>query len=163
MNSVDDLLDEMDAMLDKSKGLPLAKGKLLIDAERLREIIDDIRLSLPTEIRKARGIVSESADIVAEARKDAETITRKAEEKARILVSQEEIVRKATIQSNETIAQAQTKAREIRKSATDYAESIMRKTEEIIAEKLGELRRARSNLQSAVQAEAMVRNDDGRN
>ena len=162
MNSVEDLLDEIDAMLDKSKGLPLAKGKLMVDGDRVREIIDDIRLSLPNEIRKARGIVSESANLLAEARKDAETITRKAEEKARILVSQEEIVRKATVQSNDILTQAQTRAREFRKSATDYSENIMRKTEEIIAEKLAELRRARANLQSAVQADAMIKSDDAK-
>ena len=154
MNSIEDLLDEMDALVDKSKGIPLVKGKALIDVEQLRSIIDDIRLNLPVEIRKARGIVGEHSEILSEARKDAESITRKAEERARQLVSQEEVVRRATIQANETITQSQTKAREIRKTATDYAENVMRKTEEIISEKLGELRRARSNLQSAVAAES---------
>lgn len=150
MKSVEELLDEMDILIDSSKGVPLVRDRAMVDVTQLRAILEDIRLQLPVEIRKARGIVSEHGEILTEARKDAETITRKAEERARQLISQEEVSRRATIQSNEMVAQAQTKAREIRKSATDYAENMMRKTEEIMAEKLGELRRARQNLQAAV-------------
>jgi len=154
MVSIEELLDEMDALLDKSKAMPFGNGKSIVNVDRLRELIDDIRLHMPQEIRQARAIAMERNDIIANARKEAESITRKAEERARTMVDKEEVVRRATIQSNEQIAQAQTKARDIRRGATDYAEDIMRTTEEVISQKLNELRQARQNLRSAVRSES---------
>jgi len=153
MVSIEELLDEMDALLDKSKAVPFGSGKAMVNVDRLRELIDDIRLHMPQEIRQARAIVMERNDIIASARKEAESITRKAEERARTMVDKEEVVRRATIQSNEQISQAQSKARDIRRGATDYAEDIMRTTEEVISQKLNELRQARQNLRSAVRNE----------
>ncbi len=154
MVSIEELLDEMDALLDSSKAVPFSSGKAMVNVDRLRELIDDIRIHMPQEIRQARAIAMERNDIIASARKEAESITRKAEERARTMVDKEEVVRRATIQSNEQISQAQTKAREIRKGATDYAEDIMRTTEDVISQKLNELRQARQNLRSAVRSEA---------
>ena len=158
MVSIEELLDEMDALLDKSKAVPFGNGKAMVNVDRLRELIDDIRLHMPQEIRQARAVVMERNDIIANARKEAESITRKAEERARTMVDKEEVVRRATIQSNEQISQAQTKAREIRRGATDYAEDIMRTTEEVISQKLNELRQARQNLRSAVRSENAATN-----
>jgi len=154
MVSIEELLDEMDALLDKSKAVPFGGGKAMVNVDRLRELIDDIRLHIPQEIRQARAIAMERNDIIADARKEAESITRKAEERARTMVDKEEVVRRATIQANETISQAQSKARDIRKGATDYAEGIMRTTEEVISQKLNELRQARQSLRSAVRSES---------
>lgn len=153
MISIDELLEEMDSMLDKAVSVPLSGGKAMVNTEKLREIIDDIRLHLPNEIRQARAIAAERNDIISEARKEAESITRKAEERARAMINQEEVVRRATIQANETVSQAQTKAREIRKSATDYAENIMRTTEDAIGQQLAELRQARQSLRTTVKNE----------
>jgi len=104
MLSVDELLDEMDALLEKATVIPLSGGKAMVNVERFGELIEDIRCNLPKEIRQARAIAADRNDIIADARKEAEGITRKAEERARQMVSQEEIVRRATIQANETIA-----------------------------------------------------------
>lgn len=155
MVSIEELLDEMDSILDKTKVLPFGGGKAMVNVERLRELIDDIRLHIPQEIRQARAIALERNDIIADARKEAESITRKAEERARALVDKEEVVRRATIQANEMISQSQTKARDIRKGATDYAEGIMRATEDIVSQKLNELRQARQSLRSSVRGDSM--------
>lgn len=154
MVSIEELLDEMDELLERARAVPFGGGKALVNADRLRELIEDIRLHIPKEIKQARAIAMERNDIIADARKEAESITRKAEERARTMVDKEEVVRRATIQASESIAQAQTKAREIRKGATDYAEGIMRTTEEVISQKLNELRQARQSLRSAVRSDS---------
>lgn len=156
MLSVDELLDEMDALLEKATVIPLSGGKAMVNVERFSELIEDIRCNLPKEIRQARAIAADRNDIIADARKEAEGITRKAEERARQMVSQEEIVRRATIQANETVAQAQTKSREIRKGATEYAENILRKTEDLMSQKLTELRQARTSLRNTARAESAI-------
>lgn len=151
MISTDEFLERMDEILDQAPAAPLRAGKVIVNADELRKLIDDIRLHLPQEIRQARAIVAERNDIVADARRDAESITRQAEERARKMIDKDDVKRRAQIAASEIRAQAQTQAREIRKAATDYSENIMRTTEDIISQKLAELRQARQNLRASVR------------
>lgn len=153
MISIDELLEELDSMMDKAVSVPLSGGRAVVNTDKIKDIIDDIRLHLPSEIRQARAIAAERNEIIAEARKEAESITRRAEERARAMTAKEEIVRRATIQANETVSQANTKAKEIRKRAIDYAEGIMRASEDTLSKQLSELRQSRQNLRSTAKPE----------
>ena len=107
--SVEELLEKIDDMLDRAWNMPLSGGKCLIEAEQLRDILDDIRANLPSEIRQAKAIVNDRTDIVATARKEAESIIRTAEERARSMVSHEEVVRQAQAKAKEILAYELTK------------------------------------------------------
>ena len=61
----------------------------MVDVEKVRDIIDDIRLNMPAEIRQAKAIVQDRADIVESAKKEAEAIVKRAEDRARAMVAQE--------------------------------------------------------------------------
>ena len=139
--TVDELLEQIDDMLDKAWSFPLS-GKCMVDAERLRNIVDDIRGNMPSEVRQARAIVADRGDIVATAKKEAEGIVRAAEERARRMVAQEEIVR-----------QAQQKSREMRRGASDFSEDLLRRTEETLAQRLSEVRQARQLLRNPPKPE----------
>ena len=78
--NIDDILDQMDEMLDKAWNLPLTGGRCVVDAEKVRDLIDDIRLNLPTEIKQAKQIVADRTDIISVAKAEAESIVRKAED-----------------------------------------------------------------------------------
>lgn len=78
--NIDDILDAMDEMLDRAWNLPLTGGRCVVDAEKVRDLIDDIRLNMPAEIKQAKQIVADRADIISVAKKEAEDIVRKAEE-----------------------------------------------------------------------------------
>ena len=93
--SVDELLDLIDETLEEGTGLPFTGGKRMVDVEKLQEMLDEIRLNLPTELRQAKAIVNDRADIVNSARKEADSIVRKAEERARQLVSEESVTKAA--------------------------------------------------------------------
>ena len=99
--NVSSLLDELDEMIDSAWNMPLSGGKALVDAERVREIVDKIRSSLPQEIRQAKAIVSDRSQIIADAKREAETVVRVAEERARVMVNQDEIVRQAQARGSE--------------------------------------------------------------
>lgn len=144
--TVDELLEQIDDMLDKAWSIPLS-GKCTVDAEELRRIIDDIRGNMPSEVRQARDIVADRADIISTAKKEAEHIVRTAEERARHLVSQEEITKQAQQKANEMLSQAQRQTRDMRKGAQDFSEDVLRRTEEALAQRLGEIRQARQILQ----------------
>ena len=93
--TIENLLDQIDEMIDKAWGLPLSGGKCLVETDKLRDIIDDIRGNMPSEIRQAKSIVADRSDIIATAKKEAEDIVRAAEERARAMVMQEEVVKLA--------------------------------------------------------------------
>lgn len=151
--TVEDLLDQIDELIDNAWSLPLSGGKCVVDAEQLRTIVDDIRGHLPSEIRQAKAIVADRGDIVETAKREAESIIRNAEERARRLVSQEEIVKQAQQKANEILTQTQMKSREIRKGATDFSDDVLRRTEEVLAQKLAEVRQARQILRNPQKAE----------
>ncbi len=146
--NMEELLDQLDEMLDRSMKIP--GGKTLINIEKFRIVIDDIRLNVPQEIKQARGIVADRAEIIANAKKEAEGIIHNAEERARAMVAQEEITKLAQQKANETVAQAQAKSREMRKAAQDFVEEIMRRTDESLSANLSEVRKTRQALKPSV-------------
>ena len=109
--TVEELLEQIDDMLDKAWSFPLSGGKCMVEAERLRNIVDDIRGNMPSEIRQAKAIVADRADIIATAKREAEGIVRNAEERARRLVAQEEVVKQAQQKADEMLGQVQMKSR----------------------------------------------------
>ena len=151
--TVEELLDKIDDMVDKAFAMPLSKGKCLLDADELRDILDDIRAHLPSEIRQAKAIVSDRNDIIDDAKRESEDIIRKAEERARVLVSEEEVVKQAQQKATELLNQSQQKSREMRRSATDFAEDLLKRTEESLAERLQEVRQTRQALRKPSQIE----------
>ncbi len=84
--NIDELLDLMEELLEEGSGVPFMAGKRMVDVDRVRDVIDEVRLNLPTEIRQAKAIVNDRADIIAGARREAEAMVRKAEDRARVLV-----------------------------------------------------------------------------
>ena len=151
--TVEEMLDKIDDMVDKAFSVPLSKGKCMVDADELRDILDDIRAHLPSEIRQAKAIVSDRNDIIDDAKREAEDIIRKAEDRARALVSEEEVVKQAQQKATDLLNQSQQKSREMRRSANDFAEDLLKRTEESLGERLQEVRATRQALRKPAQIE----------
>ena len=147
--TIEDLIDEMYDLLDKGWKMPLSAGKMFVDGEEVRQILDEIKEEIPSEVRQAKAIVADRAQIISEAQREAETIIRVAEEKARAMVSQDEVVRQAQQKANELIAQAQQKFKEMRKASNDYVDDLMRRTDESLSENLAELRKTRQSIKTS--------------
>ena len=144
--NVDEVLDLMDELLDKSWSLPLSGGRCVVDAEKVRDMIDDIRINLPTEIKQAKAIVSDRNEILSVARQEAESIIRKAEERAKALIAQEEIIKLSQAKASEILSQTQMQSREIRQAAQGFSDDILRATEETLTKSLTDLRATRQAL-----------------
>lgn len=104
--SIDEILDDMDELLDKASGMPFAPHKSIVDGERLRELISDIRLNMPQEIKHAKMVAYDRDRIIKEAEAKAEQIVRQAEERAKAIVSKEAIVREAKNRAVEAVTKA---------------------------------------------------------
>ena len=147
--NIDEILDMMDDMLDRAWNLPLTGGRCVLDTEKLREMIDDIRLNLPGEIKQAKNIVADRSEILSTAKKEAENIVRKAEDRARALVAQEEVVKEAQTRATEMLSLAQTKSREIRHAAQEFSDNVLRETEETLMKSLTNVKSTRQALRTA--------------
>ncbi len=142
--TLDELLEQFDEVLDG--GIKIPGKKTVVDIEKLRAVVDDIRLNIPSEIKQARGIVADRTDIITTAKHEADGIIRSAEERAKEMVAKEEIVKLAQEKAAEIISNAQTKSREMRKAAQDFVDDIMRRADEGLTANLGEIRKTRASL-----------------
>ena len=138
--------------MEKAWNFPLGRGRAMLDVEEVREILGEIREAMPQEIRQAKAIVADRKQIIDDAKREAETIVRVAEERARAMVNQDEIVRQAQQKANEMLAQAQTRFREMRKASNEYIDDLMRRTDEGLAANLAELRKTRQEIKSTLRS-----------
>lgn len=147
--TVEELIDELYDLLERSTRLPLSGGKCLLDAEEVKAIVDEIRESLPQESRQARAIVADRSQIIGDAKREAEIIIHTAEERARAMVNQDVIVRQAQDKAADLLNQAQQKVREMRKASNDYVDDLMLRTDDALAASLSELRKTRQNIKAS--------------
>ena len=139
--NVNELLDTIEDTLEESTSMPLSGGKRLVDVEKVRDYLDDIRANLPGELRQAQQIVNDRAQIVDTANAQAQSIVKKAEERARILVSDADQQRAAEI-----TAAAQNESRTLRQTVTDYCDNMLKTTEEAMVENAAQVKNVRANL-----------------
>ena len=146
--SIEELLEEFDEVLDT--GMKLPGKRTLLDAEKVRELIEDIRLNLPAEIKQAKSIVNDRTEIITRAKAEADEIIKRADERAQAMVAQEEITRLADEKAREIIAAAQSKSREMRKAAQDFVDDIMQRADEGLTSNLAEVRKTRASLKQPI-------------
>ncbi len=146
--NVEEILDMLDEMIDRAWNLPMTGGRCVLDADKVRDLIDDIRANMPPEISHAKKIVADRGEIIAEAKREAEAIIRRAEERAKSLVAQEEIMRQSQQKAQEMITQAQMKSREMRQVAQEFADKMLKTTEDGLAKSLMEVKSTRQALRN---------------
>jgi chlorite dismutase len=147
--NIEEILDMLDDLLDKSWSLPLSGGRSVVDDEKIRSLLNDVRLSLPSEIKQARAIVADRTEILATAKQEADNVVRRAEDRARALIAQEEIIRQARQKANEMMSQAQQKAKELRQASQDFSDDMLRQSEETLTRVLGEVRSTRQAVRGS--------------
>ena len=133
MANLESILNELDEVLESAVTLPLT-SKCMVDAERIRDLIDDIRLNIPSEIKQARAVVADRNEILSMAKKEAEDLIRKAEERAKALVDNDTIVRQANAKgmvseasqkASDMVAQATARSNELSSQATAKATEML--------------------------------------
>ena len=110
---IEQIIQEIEEYVDSCKFQPLSTTKIVVNKEEIEELLRELRLKTPDEIKRYQKIISN---------KDA--ILEDAQAKAQELVTQHEIMQKAYAQANETINAANKQAQEILDSATQDANSI---------------------------------------
>lgn len=156
--NIEEILDLLDELLDNSWSLPLSGGRCVVDADKVRDLLEDIRLNLPGEIKQAKAIVADRTEIITMAKRESDDMIRKAEDRARALIAQEEIVRQAQTKAGDILSQAQNKTREMRSASQEFSDSLLRQTEETLMKSLTDIKTTRQALKGAqkqLQQQAM--------
>jgi vacuolar-type H+-ATPase subunit H len=140
------LIDKLDDVIHNARTVPLTDS-VMIDREEIYDLLDQMRSTIPEEIKQARWIVKERQEMLAEAKQEADRIIAEANEKAARLASQEEVVRLAEKQAKEIIEDARERERETRLGAEDYADEVLANLEVNLEKFLAAVRRGRERLQ----------------
>lgn len=130
--TVNDILDTLEDLIDSAWKIPMTNGKSAVSTDEIQNLIDDMRLALPKEIKQSKMIVKDRKDILSDAKKEAENIVDEAKKRASILVRDSEITKQAQQQAIQTLAQARTQAKELRETANKYVENMLESIETII-------------------------------
>ena len=106
-NEVMELIDQLYTMVSEAWGVPLGNEKCIVERDQVLEILDEIKTAMPVELSEAKRLVSARDEFINNAKREAEGIRNQAEERARALVDDQEIVRIAKARSNEMLASTQ--------------------------------------------------------
>lgn len=155
--SIDEILEEMDELLDKSLSVPLAPHKKVVDGERLRELINDVRLNMPHELKEAKKIEFDCQRILNEAKLNADNIIRKAEERAAQIVSREAIMEEAKKKAVDMITKAQTAAANLQKTAAMSVAKMLNDTETQYNKNLLDIKRTKEKLQHSLKSSTALK------
>lgn len=151
-----ELIDMLYTMVSEAWGVPLNNDKCMVNREEFLGILEEIKVQLPTELAEAKRLVSARDEFIGSAKKEAESIRRAAEGKARQLVDEREIVRIAQSRSHEIISNTEYKSSELKKLASDYVDDILRRTEESLTSSLNQISKSRSRFRSMTGAQEMI-------
>lgn len=154
--NIDEILEEMDELLDKAGSMPFVSHKKVIDGERMRELINDVRLNMPHELKEAKKIEFDCQRILNEAKLNAEGIIRKAEERAAQIVSREAIVIEAKKKAVDMLTKAQTAAKNLQQNAAVSVAKMLSDTELHYARNLQSIKSVKNKITGTVANPAAI-------
>jgi F0F1-type ATP synthase membrane subunit b/b' len=144
------LIDKLDDTIHNAKPVPLT-DQVRVDKEEIYDILDQMRATIPEEIKQARWIVKERQEMLAEAKRECDRVLGEAREQAVREASQTEIVKLAERQAGEIVDDARRQARETRLEMEDWADSILSTLEVNLDKFLTAVKRGRERLHERSQ------------
>lgn len=121
---IEQLIDEIEEYIDSCKPQAFSSTKIIVNKEQIDELLRELRMKTPDEIRRYQKIISNKEAILKDARDKAEELVKKAEIQTNQLVSEHEIMQQAYAQANEVVTMATRQAQEILDNATMEANSV---------------------------------------
>ncbi len=126
--NIHEAIDRLEYLIAHSRQIPLTRT-VVVDQEEVLACIDDLRLSLPDEIKQARWTLQEQQRLLSEAQAEAARTVSKAGERAQTMIGQHDLVKRAEKQAEAMLREASVKAEETRRAADRYASDVMQSLE----------------------------------
>lgn len=141
------LIDRLEELVEEARSFPGFGNTAMVDRDAAFDVIDQMRQTIPEELKQARWIVKERQAMLDEARSESDRIVKQAQEEAEKMTSEEEILKRAEQRGTEIMEEARRREREIRLGAEDYADDVLASLEENLGRLLEAVQRGRSQLQ----------------
>ena len=123
------LIDRLEELFNESKSIPLTRN-VMVDEDRMLDIIDQMRIAIPEEVKKAQQLLGQRDRVLAQAQEEANRTLELARQKADQLAAKETVVQEAQRRADQIVAQARSEADGIRLDADDYAMDSLEKLHE---------------------------------
>ena len=122
------LVERLEALVVNARKFPMT-SQVILEQAAVLDLIDQMRVAIPEEVKSARRIVQESDRVVQKAREEGEQIIGAAQEQAALLLQDQSIIREAEVRSDDLEQRAQTKADETMRGADQYASDVLLRLE----------------------------------
>ncbi len=163
MSRIEQLIGEIEEYIDNCKFQPLSNTKILVNKEELEELLVELRLRVPDEIKKYQKIISNQDAILNEARTQADSMIQEATAHTNELVNEHEIMQRAYEAAEQVIADAQQQAQaivdaavvdanNIRQSSIQYTDDMLQSLENIISHTTQETQSRMEAVLSSLQS-----------
>ena len=134
---IEQIIEEIEEYIDSCKFQPLSTTKIVVNKEQIDELLRELRMKTPDEIKRYQKIIANKDAIIADAQAKAETMLQEAQIQTNELVSEHEIMQQAYAQANEIVMAATEQAQQILDNATNDANDIrigaMQYTDDLMA------------------------------
>ena len=158
--NIEEILDEIDELLDNSTSVPFVQHKKIIDGERLRELVNDVRLNMNQELKEAKEIERESQRILSNAKASAEDIVRRAEDRAAQLVEHERIVGEARKKAIEILTKAQNSSKNIQQTTALSVAKMLNESEKYYEKNIQNIKTVKARIGATLKASTTFKNED---
>ncbi len=127
---IEQIIEDIYDFIDGCKSPALSSNKVIVPKDTLYDLLDDLRLRTPEEIKRYQKIIANRDTIISDAEAKAEATIAEAEEKAKKMLEENEIMHQAFAQANELVSSANEKANAILESAKAEAAEMLRSAKE---------------------------------
>ena len=144
------IIDRMETLIETSKSVPVS-GSVLIDKNKAMELVDQLRLAIPQEVRSAEEVLSNKDHIINQAQADARHTKSKAEDEFRQRLEQSELVALAESRAEETLRDADERAARVLERSEDEARTRQTEADAYALRSLRALERELAVLSGSVR------------
>lgn len=150
MSRIEQIIAEIEDFIDSCKYQPLSNTKIIVNRDELDELIEDLKLSIPDEIKKYQRIIANRDAILKDAQDKSDSMIKRANQMTSNLVSEHEVMQQAykeaskviedaTIQAGRILDKATAEANELKRAAMQYTDNSLADIQDILSEAIENL------------------------
>ena len=140
------MIDRLEELLNESRPLPFTHN-VIVDEDRMLDLIDQMRVSIPEEVKKAQQLLAQRDRLIAQAQEEANRTVNLARDRSTELVERDQVVQAAYTQAEQIKAQATADGDSIRREADEYVLETLRSLEMEMERTLNQVRNGIRTLQ----------------
>jgi hypothetical protein len=140
------LIDRLEELFNESRTFPFTRS-VIVDEDRMLDLIDQMRVAIPEEVKKAQQLLAQRDRIMAQAQEEANRVVALAKDKVEQLVDREAIVQSAQTRADQIIAQARGDGELTRRDADDYVIDTLQGLEDEMTRVMTQVRNGIRTLQ----------------